>query len=64
MPLDGNQFRRNGDAITTGQLDLSLRDNRAINNRRWGINARNATDLVGNVARGHGYQPQCVGVTC
>jgi hypothetical protein len=68
--LENNYFTRNGDAIYVPDAFLAdptgyrLKGNRAIKNTGWGIYAPRATDLGGNVARGNGNQPQCVGVAC
>jgi len=68
----GNTFRRNVDGIylppvevsSGGNARVSVGDNTAVRNRGWGIYAPGATDLGGNVARGNGKSPQCVGVAC
>ena len=52
------------DAFLADPTGYSLQGNRAIRNTGWGIYAPRATDLGGNVARGNGQQPQCVGVAC
>jgi hypothetical protein len=68
--LENNYFTRNGDAIYVSDAFLAnptgyrLKGNRAIRNTGWGIYAPRATDLGGNVSRGNGQQPQCVGVAC
>jgi hypothetical protein len=68
--LQDNALTRNGDAIYLPDAFLptptgfSLKGNRAIRNTGWGIYAPRSTDLGGNVARGNGNQPQCVGVAC
>jgi hypothetical protein len=68
--LENNYFTRNGDAIYVPDAFLAnptgyrLKGNRAIKNTGWGIYAPRATDLGGNVSRGNGQQPQCVGVAC
>jgi hypothetical protein len=68
--LENNSFTRNRDAVHVPDAFLAdptgyrLKGNRAIKNTGWGIYAPRATDLGGNVARGNGNQPQCVGVAC
>ena len=62
--LEGNRFVRNGDGILGVGVPTTLRDNVAVANQRWGINAPGATDLGGNVAHANGTEPQCVGVAC
>jgi hypothetical protein len=62
--LDRNTFRRNGDGILVEFPGASLSGNSAIRNTRWGIFAPGAIDLGGNIARGNGNEPQCVGVVC
>ena len=52
------------DAFLADPTRYSLQGNRAIRNTGWGIYAPRATDLGGNVARGNGQQPPCVGVAC
>lgn len=59
-----NRVTRNGDGILASQPGVRLRGNTALRNDGWGINVVGAVDLGGNVARGNGREPQCVGVTC
>ncbi|MGW6131013.1 hypothetical protein ACWFNE_13385 [Cellulomonas sp. NPDC055163] len=61
--LDGDTFRRNGDAIyATGPSRIA--NVTAVRSSGWGIYAPNGVDGGGNVARGNGNEPQCVGVVC
>ena len=60
--IEGNEFRRNGDAILSVGAGSTLERNTAIRNERWGIHAPGAVDLGGNRAWGNGNEPQCVGV--
>jgi parallel beta helix pectate lyase-like protein len=62
--LERNSFIANGDAIRVTTPGTSLGDNTARRNTGWGIYAPGATDLGGNVSRGNGNSPQCVGVVC
>ncbi len=65
--LDRNLLVRNTDAIylqAPANPGVELKGNRAFQNTGWGIYAPGAVDLGGNVARGNGNQPQCVGVVC
>ena len=62
--IEGNEFRRNGDAILSVGVGSTLERNTAIRNERWGIHAPGAVDLGGNRAWGNGNEPQCVGVVC
>jgi parallel beta-helix repeat protein len=64
VELTGNTFSRNGDGIYATNPGTSIGSNTARRNTRWGIYAPGATDLGGNIARGNGNQPQCVGVVC
>lgn len=63
MVLDGNDLRRNGDAIYVDSV-AHVHANTAIANTGWGIWTPLATDLGGNVAYRNGTEPQCVGVVC
>lgn len=62
--LDQNVLTRNGDGILADQPGLQLTGNAALHNDGWGIHVVGAVDLGGNVARGNGRYPQCVGVVC
>ncbi|MFS0701626.1 NosD domain-containing protein [Cellulomonas sp. 179-A 4D5 NHS] len=61
--LDGDTFRRNGDAIYATAFSR-IANVTAVRNTGWGIYAPAAADGGGNVARGNGNEPQCVGVVC
>ncbi|MBB2924438.1 NosD domain-containing protein [Cellulomonas cellasea] len=61
--LDGDTFRRNGDAVHATAF-ARIANVTAVRNTGWGIYAPNAADGGGNVARGNGNEPQCVGVVC
>jgi hypothetical protein len=59
-----NVFIRNRNGALILSAGTSLGRNRAVANRGWGIYAVKATDLGGNVSRGNGLHPQCVGIAC
>lgn len=61
-----NTLRLNGDGIVLDDADASVRvgGNDVRRSTGWGIYAPGVTDLGGNVARGNGSDPQCVGVVC
>jgi len=61
--LDGDTFRRNGDAVHATAF-ARIANVTAVRNTGWGIYAPAAADGGGNVARGNGNEPQCVGVVC
>lgn len=63
VAMEGNTFRRNGDAVYLLH-PASLKDTVAIANTGYGIYAPLATDLGGNVAYRNGIEPQCTGVVC
>lgn len=63
VTMEGNTFRRNGDAVYLLH-PASLKDTVAIANTGYGIYAPLATDLGGNVAYRNGVEPQCTGVVC
>ncbi len=63
VAMEGNTFRRNGDAVYLTH-PASLKDTVAIGNTGYGIYAPLATDLGGNVAYRNGTEPQCTGVVC
>ena len=50
--------------IVSPAVGVELKDNRANRNHDYGIEARDATDLSGNRARGNGNSAQCLGVSC
>lgn len=64
----GNVLRDNGDGIDVEAEpfagDLEVGGNDVRRSTGWGIHVPGATDLGGNVARGNGNEPQCVGVVC
>ncbi|WP_258724838.1 hypothetical protein [Cellulomonas sp. NS3] len=63
VDLDGDTFLRNGDAVyATGPSRIA--NVTAVRSSGWGIYAPNGVDGGGNVARGNGNEPQCVGVVC
>lgn len=65
LNLGRNLLVRNGDAISMDDAtNVAVGANRALHNQGWGIRVPGATDLGGNVARGNGNSPQCVGVVC
>jgi hypothetical protein len=63
VDIDGDTFTRNGDAIWASTASR-IANVTAVRNTGWGIYAPNAVDGGGNVARGNGNEPQCVGVVC
>ncbi|MFC8193319.1 right-handed parallel beta-helix repeat-containing protein [Cellulomonas sp. NPDC057328] len=64
--VTGNVFRLNGDGIRLepGDAGIEVGGNDVRRSTGWGIYAPGVTDLGGNVARGNGNEPQCVGVVC
>ncbi|WP_136519794.1 right-handed parallel beta-helix repeat-containing protein [Cellulomonas telluris] len=64
--IEGNVLRLNGDGIHLDPADplVAIGGNDVRHNARWGVHAPGATDLGGNVARGNGYRPPCLGVVC
>ncbi|QGQ19149.1 hypothetical protein GC089_07790 [Cellulomonas sp. JZ18] len=64
--IQDNVLRWNGDGIVIDPAydTLALGGNDVRRSSGWGIHAPGVTDLGGNVARGNGNEPQCVGVVC
>lgn len=63
VAMEGNTFRRNGNAVFLLH-PASVKGTVAIANTGYGIYAPLATDLGGNVAYRNGVEPQCTGVVC
>lgn len=62
----GNVLRLNRDGIVLDPADagVAVGGNDVRRSAGRGIHAPGVTDLGGNVARGNGTEPQCVGVVC